>query len=470
MVALATLATRLHRAVRVLAREQDKLVDLVLEGEDIELDKTVREEIADPLLHLLRNAVDHGIEPPALRQVMGKPERGLIRLRAYHEGNQVVIQVSDDGAGLEPEILRSAAISGGYVSEADAPQLSDEELYSLVFLPGFSTASEVSEVSGRGVGLDIVKTNVHKLKGTVTLDSTPGQGATFTIRLPMTLAVTRALLVKAHNETFAIPLDTVTQILRLEREEIEHVGQEPVIRVGGQVYPMLRLGQVLNLKQPADETVQRLPVLILNAGGKQIALVVDQLLAGREIVIKTLGNHLRRVHGVTGATLMGDGSVVLILNPADLIIEAPQPEAWAPPQPPAERALEALTVMVVDDSVSVRRVVSNLIKSVGWQPMAARDGLEALELVQRSARPPDLILVDIEMPRMDGYELITTLKGQEAYRNIPLVILTSRAGEKHRRKAQELGASEYIVKPYQDETLLNIIRHLVRASRGALPA
>jgi chemosensory pili system protein ChpA (sensor histidine kinase/response regulator) len=470
MVALATLATRLHRAVRVLAREQDKLVDLVLEGKDIELDKRVLEEIADPLLHLLRNAVDHGIEPPALRQVMGKPERGLIRLRAYHEGNQVVIQVSDDGAGLEPEILRSAAISGGYISEADAPQLSGEELYSLVFLPSFSTAGEVSEVSGRGVGLDIVKTNVHKLKGTVTLDSTPGQGATFTIRLPMTLAVTRALLVKAHNETFAIPLDTVTQILRLEREEIEHVGQEPVVRVGGQVYPMLRLGQVLNLKQPADETVQRLPVLILNAGGKQIALVVDQLLTGREIVIKTLGNHLRRIHGVTGATLMGDGSVVLILNPADLIIEAPQPEAWAPSQPPAERALEALTVMVVDDSVSVRRVVSNLIKSVGWQPMAARDGLEALELVQRSARPPDLILVDIEMPRMDGYELITTLKGQEAYRNIPLVILTSRAGEKHRRKAQELGASDYIVKPYQDETLLNIIRHLVRESRGALPA
>jgi len=471
MVPLATLATRLHRAVRVLAREQDKLVDLVLEGEDIELDKTVLEEMADPLLHLLRNAVDHGIEPPALRQVMGKPERGLIRLRAYHEGNQIVIQVSDDGAGLEPQILRSSAISRGYVSEADAPQLSDEELYSLVFLPGFSTAGEVSEVSGRGVGLDIVKTNVHKLKGTVTLDSTPGQGVTFTIRLPMTLAVTRALLVKAHNETFAIPLGAVTQFLRLEREEIERVGQEPVVRVGGQVYPMLRLGQVLNLKQPADETVQRLPVLILDIGAKQIALVVDQFLTGREIVIKSLGNHLRRVHGVTGATLMGDGSVVLILNPADLVVEAPQEaRAWTPFQPPAARAREALTVMIVDDSVSVRRVVSNLIKSAGWQPMAAKDGLEALEIIQSSAQPPDLILVDIEMPRMDGYELMTTLRAQEAYRNIPLVILTSRAGEKHRRKARELGASEYIVKPYQDQTLLNIIRQLVRESRGAVPA
>jgi len=480
MVPLASLATRLHRAVRVLAREQSKLVDLVLEGETIELDKSVLEEIADPLLHLLRNAVDHGIEPSALRQVMGKPERGQIRLRAYHEGNQVVIQVSDDGAGLEPQVLRSAAISRGYVSEADAPQLSDEDLYSLVFLPGFSTAVEVSEVSGRGVGLDIVKTNVQKLKGTVTLDSKPGQGMTFTIRLPMTLAVMQALLIRAHNETFAIPLDTVTQILRLEQEEIERIGQEPVVRLERQVYPMLHLGQVLNLKQPADETEQRLPVLILNAGGKQAALVVDQILAGREIVVKTLGNHLRRVYGVTGATLMGDGSVILILNPADLVGEAPQPKAraWTPPfdklrtqlQPPTARAREALTVMVVDDSVSVRRVVSNLMKSVGWQPMAARDGLEALELMQHSVQPPDLILVDIEMPRMDGYELITTLKGQEAYRDIPIVILTSRAGEKHRRKARELGASEYIVKPYQDQALLNVIRHLVQESRGAVTA
>jgi chemosensory pili system protein ChpA (sensor histidine kinase/response regulator) len=495
MVPLATLATRLHRAVRVLAREQGKLADLVLEGEGIELDKTVLEEMADPLLHLLRNAVDHGIEPPALRQVMGKPERGLIRLRAYHEGNQVVIQVSDDGAGLEPRILHSAAISKGYISEADAPKLSDEELYSLVFLPGFSTAGEVSEVSGRGVGLDIVKTNVHKLKGTITLDSTPGQGTTFAIRLPMTLAVTRALLVKAHNETFAIPLGAVTQILRVEREEIERVGQEPVVRVGGQVYPMFLLGQMLDLKQPADETVQRRPVLILNAGAKQIALVVDQILTGREIVIKTLGNHLHQVHGVTGATLMGDGSVVLILNPVDLVTEAPQEARARTPssekllsttpstglraglgtgrtqlQPPAARAREALAVMIVDDSVSVRRVVSNLIKSVGWQPMAAKDGLDALEIIQHSPQLPDLILVDIEMPRMDGYELIATLKGHEEYRNIPLVILTSRAGEKHRRKALELGASEYIVKPYQDETLLNIIRHLVRESKGAVAA
>ena len=472
MVPLAALATRLHRAVRVLAREQGKLVDLVLEGEDIELDKTVLEEMADPLLRLLRNAVDHGIEPPALRQVMGKSERGLIRLHASHEGNQVVIQVSDDGAGLESEILRSVAVSKGYVPEADAAQLSDKELRSLVFLPGFSTADEVSEVSGRGVGLDVVKTNVHRLKGTVTLDSDPGQGATFTIRLPMTLAITRALLVQAHRETFAVPLDSVLQILRLGPDEIEHVGQEPVVRIGGQVYPVFYLGKVLNLTQPADETVERFPVLILNTGVKRVALAVDQLVAGREIVIKPLGNHLRRVHGLTGATLMGDGSVVLILNPAELAVEPERPaiRSLTPIHPRATAAPEATTVMIVDDSVSVRRVVSNLIKNGGWQPVAAKDGLEAIEIIQRSAQPPDLILVDIEMPRMDGYELMSKLKGQEAYRDVPLVVLTSRAGKKHRRKALDLGASEYVVKPYQDEALLGIIRHLVQESRGAVLA
>jgi len=466
MVPLASLATRLHRAVRVVARKQDKLVDLVLEGERIELDKTVLEEMADPLLHLLRNAVDHGIEPPSLREVLGKPKQGQIRLNAYHEGNQVVIQISDDGAGLEPEILRAKAVSGGYISEANAPDLSDEALHTLVFLPGFSTADQISDVSGRGVGLDVVKTNVNRLKGTITLDPIPGQGMTFTIRLPRTLAVTRALLVKANNETFAIPLNAITQLLRLEREVFERVGQEPVIRVGGRVYPLLRLGEVLNLKQPVDNTARQPPVLILDTGGQQIGLIVDHIVQGREIVIKTLGNHLRRIHGIMGATLMGDGSVVLILNPTELVTDPTQAEVQShiPLQVSMPTMRQAWNIMIVDDSVSVRRVVSNMIKNAGWQPTMARDGMEALEIIQRSAQPPDLILLDIEMPRMDGYELTATLRGQEAYQDIPIIMLTSRAGEKHRRKAFNLGASEYVVKPYQDETLLNLIHRLVQES------
>ncbi len=466
MVPLATLASRFHRAVRVVTRTQSKLVDLVLDGEKIELDKQVLEEIADPLLHVLRNAVDHGIEPPALRQVMGKSERAEIKLRAYHEGNQVVIQIQDDGTGLEPNILRAKAISGGFITEAEAVELTDDDLYAFIFVPGFSTAEEINEMSGRGVGLDILRSNVHRLKGRVNVASTPGKGTTFTIRLPMTLAVTRALMVKANHETFAIPLGAVTQISRLERQDIERIGQDSVVRIGGTTFPALHLGEVLNLKRSADQSARRLPVLILNADAKRIALIVDEVVEGREIVVKPLGNHLRHVHGVTGATLMGDGRAVLILNPTEIVTrKAEAAPAWGAglAQAQMRQRNEALSILVVDDSVSVRRVVSNLMKGAGWQPTTAKDGLEALETIQSSPQLPDAILLDIEMPRMDGYELATTLQAHRVYKQIPIIMLTSRAGEKHRQKALSAGVDAFLVKPYTDSVLLNTIRHLTQS-------
>jgi chemosensory pili system protein ChpA (sensor histidine kinase/response regulator) len=451
-----------------VATQQHKQVDLIVEGESTELDKTVLEQMADPLLHILRNAVDHGIEPPELRIVRGKLPKGVIRLRAYHEGSQIVLQVSDDGSGVDSEVLRATAVARGFAAAADANTLTEDELRSFLFMPGFSTADEISEISGRGVGLDIVKAQVQKVKGSLVLDSVPGEGTTFTIRLPMTLAITRALLVKAHQETFAIPLDGVRQILRVDREELQHVGQEPVVHLNGVVYPLIYLGKALGLKLAADESVIRPPLLILNTAGKQIAVVVDQVLGGREIVIKNLGGHLRHVRGVSGATLMGDGSVVLIIDPTELPRRVSQPRlvGTRPGIPaPAARAKESFTVLVVDDSPSVRRVISNLIKSVGWRPVVARDGVEALEILHQLGTPPDLVVLDVEMPRMDGYELLGTLRGQEAYRALPVVMVTSRAGDKHRRKAISLGASAYVVKPYQDEALLNVIRQLVREAR-----
>jgi chemosensory pili system protein ChpA (sensor histidine kinase/response regulator) len=471
MVPLATLASRLSRAVRNVAEQEGKQVEFVLEGESTELDKTVLEEMADPLLHLVRNAAGHGIEPPGLRQARGKPAQGAVRLRAFHEGSQVVIQVSDDGAGLDPARIRAEAVRKGLLPPQDAAQSGPEDLFPFIFLPGFSTAPEVSEVSGRGVGLDVVKAQVHKLKGTLTVASQPGLGATFTVRLPLTLAITRALLVKAHQETFALPLDGIQQILRLDREDVEHIGKDPVVRVGGRVYPLVSLGKLLSLRQPADDTVRRPPVIILSVGGRQVALTVDHLLGGKEIVIKNLGSHLRRVKGVAGATLLGDGRVVLILNPAELVGEAaPAGQPARPLRAPLAEGREALMVMVVDDSPSMRRVVTTLLKKAGWQPVAAKDGLEALEVLHQSARLPDLLLLDVEMPRMDGYELLSTLKAQEAYANIPVVMVTSRAGEKHRRKALDLGASGYVMKPYQEEALLNTIRRLVREARQAVLA
>jgi len=467
MVPLSALATRLHRTVRVTADQEGKGVDLRLEGDNIELDTTVLDQMADPLLHLLRNAVGHGIELPATRRAHGKPERGTIRLRAFHEGTEVVIEISDDGGGLDPAVIRVKAVRQGFFSAAEMAAMSDKEVLNLIFLPGFSTAKEISEVSGRGVGMDVVKEHVTKLQGTVALDSVQGRGVTFTVRLPMTLAVTRALMVKAHGEMFAVPLSAVKQIMRVDRNEIERLGDEHVVRAGGNVYPVVRLGQALKLKQPAEDTIGRLPALILSVGGGQIALVVEHLVEGREVVIKSLGNHLRHVQGIMGATLLGDGRVIPILNPVDLVRGDANSATTARTtanrtggQTPTAR--KTLSVMIVDDSPSVRRVMSNLIKGANWQFTTAKDGLEALEVLQAAPRQPDVILMDVEMPRMDGYELLAALKRQETYRHIPVVMITSRTGEKHRRKALDLGASEYLSKPYQDEVLLNLVQQLAK--------
>ena len=473
MVPLASIATRLHRTVRVVANQQQKLVDLVIEGEHIQLDKTVLEEMTDPLLHLIRNAVDHGIEPPEVRTSQGKPERAKIHIRASHRGTQVVIQIADDSSGLDAELLRSEAVRGGYVSGTDAASMSDKELFQLIFVPGFSTAQEISEVSGRGVGMDIVRDKVRKLKGTVIVASTPGEGTAFTIQLPMTLAITRALLVRARSHTFLLPMQAVTRILRLERKAVDRLGREPLIRVNGRAYPLVHLGDQLQPRQPADETADNMPVLLISSGDRQIALCVDRILAGREIVVKTLGSHLRRVRGLVGATLMGDGTVIPILDPAELVGQ-PIAKSFGMRTPsslqtpsrgwPAQ-ADETLTVMLVDDSVSVRRVMSNLIKGVGWVALDAKDGIDALEILQKTNRKPDLFLLDIEMPRMDGYELLASLRSQEAYCQTPIVMVTSRAGKKHRCKAMELGATDYLIKPYQDDVLLKLIGELVKKSQ-----
>ena len=467
MVPLATLATRLHRTVRVTANQKGKQVELIIEGEQVELEKSVLEEMADPLLHLLRNAVDHGVEPAELRRVLGKPEVGKIHLQARYEGTQVVIQVRDDGSGLDTQAVRSAAIAGGFVSETDAGALSEAEVRALVFLPGFSTAREVSEVSGRGVGLDVVRSKVHQMEGTLAADGTPGREAVFTIRLPMTLAITRVLLVRARRETLAIPMAAVSQIMRLQRDELDRLGSDPAVNVDGRAFPLRQLGEALGLEATTEEATGRVPILLVDLGHERVALAVDELLEAREVVVKTLGTLLRRVPGITGATLMGDGSVVLIVNPTDLDqhgVATGRGQALTRAQLARRRALE---VLIVDDSLSVRRVLDKLVRNAGWQPLAAKDGLEALELLQRSARKPDVILLDIEMPRMDGYELTAALRGQENFRDLPIVMITSRAGDKHRTRALSLGVNEYLVKPFQEDTLLNVIQRLASASHEA---
>lgn len=460
MVPLGTLATKLHRTVRVVAGQQNKLVDFLIQGGEVELDKLVLEELADPLMHILRNAVDHGVELPASRAAAGKSERATIRVQAFYQGTQVVIRVLDDGNGLNLDLIRETALRNGVVQPSDVENLSDDELAAFIFLPGFSTARELSEVSGRGVGMDIVRDKVQKLKGSVSVGFQAGQGTTFTIRLPITMAVTRALLIHASNETFALPMQSVVQILRLERKDIEQLGPNPIIRLGEDALPLVYLADKLRLRHPADKSSEAMPVLVLAAGEQKIAVAVDKILHGRDIVVKTLGSHLRKVKGLIGATLMGDGSVVPILDTASLVGHSGTVtrSTYVPSPHLATRRHEPTTVMVVDDSVSVRRVMASLLKSNGFTVIDAKDGLDALEKLRQADRQPDLFLLDIEMPRMDGYELLTSLRSHLEHCNTPVVMVTSRAGDKHRQKAMQLGATDYVIKPYQDAELLSLIR------------
>ncbi len=460
MVPLATAVPRLQRTVRNAAETTGKRAELVVVGERTGLDKAVLEAMGDPLLHLLRNAVDHGLESAEVRRAVGKPEAGTVTLTARHQGSQVVVTVADDGRGIDPEAVRAKAVERGRVTADAAPALTEEQLFALVFAPGFSTKDEVSELSGRGVGLDVVKAKTEALKGTVHVASVLGRGTTFTVRLPMTLAVTRALLVRANRQTFAIPLEFVEQIVRLDETGVETVGRERVARIGDGVHPFTRLGELMALRTPAEELGQRTPVLLVRAGDRRLAVGVDHLVGGREVVIKSLGSHLKRVAGVSGATFLGDGSVVLILNPDDWGRRSVAAIPHAPVAPAVARAKTVLDVLVVDDSPSVRRVLTGLVERCGWTATVARDGLEALELLQQAGPRPDVVLSDIEMPRMDGYELLSTVRSLPGLTALPVVVITSRSAEKHRKRAMDLGASAYVAKPYQEESLVELIRRL----------
>jgi chemosensory pili system protein ChpA (sensor histidine kinase/response regulator) len=464
MVPLGSLTTRLERAVRVTAESCGKLVDFAIDGEHVALDKSLLEHMSDPLLHLLRNAVDHGIEAPENRGT--KSERGRIVVRAYHDGTDVVIEVEDDGRGLDVERIRRTAVDRGLVGAAEAETLAPEAMFAFVFEPGFSTAKTISEISGRGVGMDVVKSKVSRVGGRIRIDSRPGEGTRMSVRVPMTLAITRVLLVRAGGETFGLPLGAVMQIVRPHPTAIGRVGNEKVLVLDGRTYPLRDLADTLGLPRASDAPVAQ-PVLIANLGGRRIAVAVDQIVQSRDAVVKSLGTHLRRVRGIWGATLLGDGTVVLILNATDLVGAADDAPARviARPAVAAGHDKRTYTVLVVDDSLSMRHVLSTAIKKAGWNPLQARDGLDALEVMHRSTDRPDLILLDVEMPRMDGYEFLSTMRSQAQYADLPIVMLTSRGGDKHRDKASALGATDYMVKPFREDVLVETINRLVQAAR-----
>ncbi len=460
MVPFQRHVARLARIVRQACADTGKLAELVVEGENSEIDRQVLESMLPPLEHLLRNAVAHGVEMPAVRKQRNKPEAGKVALKIRREGSEVIVDVGDDGGGLDLAAIRRKAYEKGLIAENQ--KLTDEQAVEMILRPGFSTASELTQAAGRGVGMDVVDNEVKKLGGSMRIESTAGQGTRFLIRLPYTLAITHALIVNVGDETFALPLPTVEGITRLSREKIlKHLTEdEPKLDYGGIAYRIQHLGSLVGAAPSAlPEDENAVSLVLIRAGENSSALLTDSLEGSREIVVKTLGPHIASVPGVTGATILGDGRVIMILDAGTLVRAQKGPERAAVEPPPQTTAGPTLTALVVDDSITMRRVTQRLLERRGAKVFTARDGLDAITVLQE--HPVDIILLDVEMPRMDGYQLATHVRNDAKLKHLPIIMITSRSGEKHRAKAIEIGVNDYLSKPYQESQLVAAIEALL---------
>jgi chemosensory pili system protein ChpA (sensor histidine kinase/response regulator) len=454
MVPFDALVPRLRRVLRQAATDTGKQVQLKLEGAQGELDRNVLERMTAPLEHMLRNAVAHGLESPDARAKAKKAEEGEVRIAVRREGSEVVLEVGDDGAGLNRKAIRKRAEERGLI-RSDAT-LADSALDALIFEPGFSTADEVSRLAGRGVGMDVVASEVRQLGGTLDIHTEAGKGTTFLLRLPQTLAVTQAVFVRIGETSFAVPIASVRGVGRIAREDLGKPGAS--YAYGGEDYAIHDLGQLLGHGAAKAEGQLQMPVLLIRSGDLRAAVTIDQVQGNREIVVKPVGPQVASVPGIFGATIMGDGSVVVILDVAPLVRrQAALPRDIAPA--PVVEARKVPLVMVVDDSVTMRKVTGRVLERHNFEVGTAKDGIDALERMVE--RVPDLMLLDIEMPRMDGYELATAMKADARLRNVPIIMITSRTGEKHRQRAMEIGVNRYLGKPYQEHELLRNVFELL---------
>ncbi len=449
---------RLTRLVRQAANDTGKRAELVVQGAAAELDRQMLERMVPPLEHMLRNAVVHGIETPERRAALGKPDVGRISVSLERDGAEVVIVVADDGAGISVKLIREKAIALGLVDPQ--AKLTDEEAVQLILEPGFSTAGHVTQAAGRGVGMDVVATEVKKLGGGLFIDTTAGKGSRFTIRLPFTLAISQALIVRVAEEVYALPLATVEGVVRLPRNIVaRHLGKDaPLFEYGGQKYRFQQLGSFVGLGATRlPESDVSISVVLIRAGEHSTALVTDELVGSREIVVKSLGPQISGIRGIAGATILGDGRIVIILDMGSLV----RSEWRARPTEPLvlDQRDRRTFALVVDDSITVRRVTQRLLERNGMRVLTAKDGVDAVSLLQEHM--PDIILLDIEMPRMDGYEVAAHVRGDPRLKDIPIVMITSRVSEKHRARAIELGVDDYLGKPYQESQLLDAIEPLV---------
>lgn len=470
MISFGSLSGRLQRTVRVACEEEEKSAELRIEGENLEIDTQILDCLIEPLLHLLRNAVAHGVEAPELRRLLGKPERGKISLRVWSEKESVIVTVSDDGRGVSIDALKEKAVKNNFISRDEAESINEAEAFELMFLPGLTTAEKLSQTSGRGVGMNIVKTSIERHQGAVSIESEPRTGTTFTLSVPSALTVTRAVLIKAGARLFACPLNIVRHIGKIPAREI-FGATEQVLRLGDENFALSHLNELLGIPLNASIEHERVSVLFLKSMEIQSALAVDKILKTEEIVVNQRESSSPDKSEILG-TAICDGSVVPVLDLIYLLKKKAESDRGTA-NGRSKKAdfidanrffgdFQSISVMIVDDSSSARRAASDLIRNAGWHPIVAEDGIEALEILQTAPHIPDIILTDAEMPRMDGCEFLTALKQSEKLRRIPVVMLTSRDDDEYRRKAVDAGVSAYFTKPYENGTLLAEIKNLTR--------
>ena len=479
MVPIGTLYSRLSRAVRDAAKSTGKQVELELFGSETELDNNIIQQISDPLVHLVRNSVAHGIETPEKRREAGKAELGRVTLRAYHRGNHIYIEVEDDGHGIDYDRVRQSAVDRGLVSQETAASLTERELREMLFHPGFSTAPMKTELAGRGVGLDVVRANLNLLNGEIEIQSTAGLGTKFILKVPLTLIISPALFLRCGDANFALPLAVVEEIRRLRADEIEDVGGKLLTKVRDVVTEVIRLDSYLGLP-PLEPINGYFRMVVANADNRQVGLVVEEVLGKDEIVIKNLGEYLRRVKLFPGTTIAPDGSLILLLDLNRMIASEPSERKsiqasasaariFAPgsaaiakgsiPTDAIDRVQHERVVVVADDSISVRKFVGRMLEKNGYRVILASDGLEAAELIAQHGC--HLVITDLEMPRMTGYELMAQLRQSPSTRRIPVMIVTSRAGAKHRDRAMKEGAVAFLTKPVQEDQLTEAVEKLI---------
>ena len=465
MLPIAKVFNKFPRMIRDLSRELGKQIDLEISGEETELDKSIVEEIGDPLVHIIRNSCDHGIEDPETRKAMGKPEKGLVQLKAYNEGNHIVVEIVDDGKGLDADMLKSKSIEKGIITEREADAMSEKEAFGLIFRPGFSTAAKVTNVSGRGVGMDVVKTNIEKLNGIIDIESEVGKGTVMKLKIPLTLAIIQSLLVGTQEEFYAIPLASVLETVRVPIDDIYTIDGKNVLRLRDEVLSLVRLSDVFGVEKVFDGG-DHTYVVIIGVAEAKLGIIVDTLVGQEEIVIKSMGDYLQNIPGIAGATIRGDGRVTLIIDVGAMMemakdikvnIRAEMEDSTKAKEKPSD-----YKVLIVDDSKMDRTIMQKSLEPIGVTIIEATNGVEALNIIKSGEHAFDAVLIDIEMPRMDGYTLAGEIRKYSKYRTLPLIAVTSRTSKTDRLRGVEVGMTEYITKPYSSEYLENVVRKNIK--------